>query len=179
MKQLNYNHFKIVISFLLIVLIGCSNNQEISQKAKTSLKGAWTIDKTTWISKDTSVTLIPKNKGYLLITNGNYSIAWSSVERRIPFKSLSNPTQEETITGFQSIVFNSGYYNITDSTFTTTAKLAKVPGFEGGKQFYNYIFQNDSIVRLTLFDEMYPDNSKPNWSGKWKTEFVLKRLKSN
>lgn len=57
-----------------------------------------------------------------------------------------------------------------------TAMVAKVPGFEGGQQHYNFRFENEQLI-LTMCDETYPDGSKPDCSGKWQTEFTLSRAR--
>mgnify|MGYP000312510904 FL=1 len=85
---------------------------------------------------------------------------------------MSNPTEEEIKAGFSSIVFNSGTYTSTDSTMVTEAIIAKVPGFEGGKQYYRYILEGNQLS-FTMYDETYPDGSKPQWSGLWKTKFIF------
>lgn len=111
-----------------------------------------------------------------MLTPERYSIIWTpSRQPRAPFKILSKPTENEIKSGFGSIVFNSGTYQMADSTITTQAILAKVPGFEGGQQFYDYSFENDFLI-LTMYDETYPDGNKPDWAGKWKTKFVLEKV---
>ncbi len=112
----------------------------------------------------------------LMLTSDSYSIMWTPTEEpRTPFQILSKPTDEELKSGFGSIVFNGGTYKYSDSTITTTAKIAKVPGFEGGKQFYNYKLSNNKM-ELTMFDEIYPDGTRPEWYGKFQTKFVLKKV---
>jgi hypothetical protein len=167
---------KITSVLILSLIIGCTSINKEVKTQQNKLGGAWEIIKTNWVSNDTVITITPKKPGSLLITPNRYSIIWVPVQNRTPFKILSNPTIDETVMGFRTIVFNSGIYSSTDSTFTTTALLAKVPGFEGGKQFYNFQKQNDTIMRLTMYDETYPNKTKPSWAGKWKTEFYLKRI---
>ena len=76
---------------------------------------------------------------------------------------------------FHSIAFNAGTYELTDSALTTTAIIAKVPGFEGGKQFFRYHIDHSTLT-LVMFDETYPNGTKPTWSGKLEVKFVLKRV---
>jgi len=118
-----------------------------------------------YIYADTTYIGKPITYGTLLFTPKRYSLLynpWSS--ERKAFKILSKPTDAEIKAAFQSIVFNSGSYVFTDSTVTTTADMAKVPGFEGGKQYYKYTIK-DSIFNLMMFDETYPDGTKPEWFG--------------
>lgn len=131
-----------------------------------------------WISKDTTYTIENTKPGILMINESSYSIIWTPIkEKRKAFKKLSEPTEGEIIHGFRSIVFNAGKYEITDSTFTTTAKIAKVPGFEGGKQFYKYAIHG-ATLELTLHDETYPSGEKPDWFGIWNTKFTFKKAEN-
>lgn len=139
------------------------------------LLGAWEMLEVRWVSAKETVSIAKAQPGIFLFTPNRYSILWTRTEKpRVAFKNLSEPTDEEIKAGFQSVVFNGGSYTITDSTVTTTALIAKVPGFEGGQQFYRYTIEGN-VLRLTMFDETYPGGRKPDWAGTWQTEFVLKR----
>ncbi len=101
---------------------------------------------------------------------------WSpKTSPRTPFKHLSKPTEDEILQGFRSIVFNAGTYVVNGDQLVATAQVAKVPGFEGGQLFYLFNHTDNNQLTLTLYDEIYPDGSKPDWSGKWKTVFTLHR----
>ncbi len=116
--------------------------------------------------------------GIFIFTDDSYAISWTPTDTpRVPFKNLSKPTDEELIAGFRSIVFNAGNYSYTDSTAVAIPIIAKVPGFEGGKQFYRYRIDG-SILHLTMYDETYPDGEKPGWFGRYVTEFVMEKKKS-
>ena len=159
---------------LVILLCHAGQGQSITNN---NINGAWSIEEIIWKSKDTTVQIVPKQKGIFLITQGHYGMSWSPIrEKRTPFENLSNPTEEEIIKGFQSIVFNSGTYSIDKNVLTTTAQIAKVPGFEGGKQYYHITHTNNTQVKLTLFDETYPSGKKPQWLGKWETTFIMEKL---
>ncbi|KAG1654379.1 23S rRNA pseudouridine(2604) synthase [Nymphon striatum] len=96
---------------------------------------SWNLEEVNWVSKDTTHILKRNKLGILLITDESYGIIWSPTQDdRIPFKKLSNPTDEEILNGFRSIVFNAGTYIKTDSTMTSTSTIAKVPGFEGASR---------------------------------------------
>ncbi len=138
--------------------------------------GSWEFKQIHWITPDTTYSIPESQPGLLLITPERYSIMWTPTQGpRQPFQNLSNPTDEELKLGFRSVVFNGGTYVKTDTTFTTTAFIAKVPGFEGGIQYYNYSIEGDQLT-LTMFDETYPSGEKPEWFGKLETQFVLKKV---
>jgi hypothetical protein len=140
-----------------------------------ALQGAWEVQAVHWRSNERSQSIDPAQPGLFLFGPGHYSLMWSpSAKPRQAFAILAEPTESEILTGFRSIVFNAGRYAATSDTITTTAMVAKVPGFEGGQQYYRYRIDGD-ILHLTMFDETYPNGSKPAWSGKVETEFVLRR----
>ena len=146
------------------------------QASENLLKGAWEVKSIRWISAEQTHNLPEAQPGMFLFSDHHYSLMWSPKQSpRVPFKVLSKPTDEEVLAGFKSIVFNSGSYEFTDSEITASAKVAKVPGFEGGQLHYKYRFDEAQQLILTLYDETYPDGQKPDWSGKWQTEFTLSK----
>lgn len=138
--------------------------------------GSWSMQEVHWITKDTTYSIYHAQPGIFIFTPTSYSIMWTPDEQpRSPFKMLSQPTEKEMLDGFQSVVFNAGSYIWTDSTIISTAVIAKVPGFEGGTQHYRYQIGHDRLT-LVMFDETYPDGSKPDWFGKYVTKFILQRI---
>jgi hypothetical protein len=141
--------------------------------------GAWNMQSVYWVRNDNTYSIEKVQPGIFIFTENNYSIQWTPTnDPRVAFKNLSNPTNEEILAGFRSVVFNAGRYSYTDSTVTTLAEIAKVPGFEGGKQFYNYHIVGDTLT-ITMFDETYPDGTKPDWSGSLSVRFVLKKVSNS
>jgi len=165
----------IVLPLLILALTAC--NQHKVQTTNNPLLGSWKMVKVTWVSKDKSHPIDNAQAGIFLFTPSSYAIQWIPTPKpRVPFVLLSKPTDEEKMAGFSSVVFNAGSYEYTDNMVTTTAYIAKVPGFEGGKQFYKFKIINDTLS-LIMFDEIYPNGTKPNWFGKYKTEFVMLKVK--
>lgn len=143
---------------------------------KNPLLGSWRMLEVHWKSVDATHSIKNAQPGIFLFTPKSYSIMWTPTkEVRKSFEILSKPTDKEAISGFKSVVFNAGRYSLTQNTLETVAYIAKVPGFEGGKQFYKYSIKNN-ILTLEMVDETYPDGSKPEWSGTWSTEFILQRI---
>ena len=100
-----------------------------------------------------------------------YNPSWKA---RVPFKNLSKPTDNEILAGFRSIVFNSGPYEIIDDVMLAIPDIAKVPGFEGGKQYYRFKMDGD-LMTFRMYDETYPNGEKPEWFGKVEVEFIFSR----
>ena len=165
---------RFLMALLLLQFFACGEVPEVPKKEST-LMGTWNLQEVQWISKDTTYFLKNPQPGLLMLNKEGYSIMWSPSEKeRTPFKVLSKPTDEELKSGFSSIVFNAGNYTITDSTLRTEATIAKVPGFEGGRQFFRYSI-HDNQLSLVMHDETYPDGSKPEWSGLWQTKMIFDR----
>ncbi len=138
------------------------------------LLGSWKLSEIEFIYADTTYKVRPP-QGNLVVSKGRYSIMYSpSSEPREAFESLSNPSNDEVLKAFKSIVFNSGHYELRDQLYIATPDIAKVPGFEGGKQYYKYSIDGD-ILKFKLFDETYPNGEKPEWYQKLEVLFIMKR----
>lgn len=162
----------------LITLFSCQQYPNKTQRPqKAAILGAWEMQEVHWILADTTYSITQAQPGLFIFNEDRYSIMWTpTATPRQPFKNLSKPTDEEALSGFRSVVFNGGTLTFSDSTITTTANIAKVPGFEGGKQYYRYEIKEDQLT-LTMFDETYPDGKKPEWYGKVETQFVMRRAR--
>lgn len=137
------------------------------------LVGSWSVDEIHYLYKDTTYKQIGIHYGRFLFTKNRYAVMYNPrLEKRKSFKNLSNPTPQEIIEGFKSVVFNSGSWQINKDQIITQANIAKVPGFEGGKQYYKYIL-TDNILEMILYDETYPNGKKPDWYQKVKVKFRM------
>ncbi len=168
-----------MIPFLVVMIFtACQqkkeeNTETIPKTEINPLSGSWKMQEIQYIYADTTYIGKPITYGTFLFTTKRYSLLYNPwTSERKAFKELSKPTDEEIIGAFKSIVFNSGGYTYTDSTVTTTADMAKVPGFEGGNQFYTYQIDG-SKLDIMMFDETYPNGDKPEWFGKLKILFKL------
>lgn len=167
--------------FTLVIfslLIACNHSNTTTKEVNTiinPLLGSWRMKEIHYIYTDTTYVGSPITYGTILFTPKRYSLLYNpwTTERKA-FENLSKPTDEEIKAAFNSIVFNSGSYVFTDSTVTATADMAKVPGFEGGKQFYTYSIESNNLD-IMMFDETYPNGDKPEWFGKLKILFKMKK----
>lgn len=166
---------KKILVFAVCVVIG---TQLLAQKIVTNsqLKGVWSVESVKWIYPDTTYHLENPQPGFLQFSENRYSFIWTPSEKpRVPFVKLSEPSDEEIIAGFHSLVLNAGIYEMQDSLIFITAKIAKVPGFAGGKQVFEYAIAEDKLI-FKMIDETYPSGDKPAWYGKLKTEFRLRKI---
>lgn len=150
--------------------------KEVAPVSAADLRGAWEVQEIHWVGKEQTRSIVPAQPGQLILTGRHYSLVWTTTPTpRVPFKVLAQPGDDEIRAGFQSFAFNAGSYESSGDTLTTTAAVARVPGFEGGRQFFRWQLDGDRLT-LTMFDETYPDGSKPAWFGKTEVKLVFKRV---
>ena len=145
------------------------------KQLRENIKGSWKVRAIEYQYPDTTYVMDKEPFGRFLFSEENYSVTYHPMmERRIPFEKLSMPQNDEILKAFKSVVFNTGTYKIQDSIIKTTADMAKVPGFEGGEQFYKIDLSVGDLV-LTMYDENYPNGDKPEWYGKLQIRFRLEK----
>ncbi|WP_347924298.1 ankyrin repeat domain-containing protein [Pontimicrobium sp. SW4] len=144
------------------------------QKEKAKLLGSWKVKEIHYQYSDTTYIMKTKDYGRFIFSKNSYALMYNPrMQKRVPFKNLSKPDQDEINNAFGSIVFNTGSYSINNHVIETQADIAKVPGFEGGKQFYKLHFNLEEELELIMFDETYPNGNKPEWFEKLKVKFIL------
>ena len=157
-------------NFILLLLLGTISTET------PNVVGSWKLLEIEYLEEDRSVKQQGIEYGRVLFTERTYAIMYNpTLKERTPFEQLSKPTEAEILAGFKSIVFNSGTYQIENDEIITTADLAKVPGFEGGKQVYQYRIHQKDTLYLTMYDETYPDGGKPSWAGRLKIKMTFIR----
>ncbi len=148
---------------------------ETKQQSKNKLVGSWKVEEIQYIYADTTYIRKEEDHGRFIFSMENYALMYNpQMKKRTPFQNLSQPSTEEIVKAFQTVVFNTGNYQIDENVITTTPDIAKVPGFESGKQYYKIAF-NNNFLELIMFDETYPNGNKPAWYGKLKIKFILKK----
>ncbi|MEC7755039.1 MAG: ankyrin repeat domain-containing protein [Bacteroidota bacterium] len=147
------------------------------RSTNNQLIGSWKLSQIDYIYSDTTYTF-QGQEGSLLIGRNRYSIVYTpTAKARKAFSALSAPSDKETITAFRNIVFNSGPYSLMDEhVFLAVPDIAKVPGFEGGRQYYAFTITQDTLS-LKLYDETYPNGQKPEWHGQLEVLLTFKKEK--
>lgn len=170
---------KLHILFLLIIMVffsACYKKHVKNTEPENLLIGSWEIKKIRWFSTNQSFEIEQAQPGLFIFDDGHYALMWvPQKEPRKPFTILSKPTDEEILSAFKTVIFNAGTYQMDAAGLRIKAMVAKVPGFEGGQQFFE-LSHNDEQLVLTMYDEIYPDGTKPEWSGTWQTQFTLVRV---
>lgn len=162
----------LLITLSLISFLSFCSAQKSSSK---EILGSYSLKRIDYIYTDTTVVVNPSQSGFLILSKERYAIAYNpGLNPRQPFKNLSAPTDEESLTGFKTFAFNSGSFVYEESILTAKPDFAKVPGFEGGEQVYEVNISKE-LTSLTMFDETYPDGTKPSWYGKLKIKLYFEK----
>lgn len=166
---------KVATVFTVILFFLFAHNISAQTTTEKDIMGSWKVKEIHYQYSDTTYIMKDEDHGRFMFSEKNYALMYSPrMQTRAPFKNISQPEKEELVKAFQSIVFNTGSYSIGKGVITTIADIAKVPGFEGGQQFYKIELESDTL-NLVMFDETYPNGDKPEWFGKLKIKFVLKK----
>lgn len=98
-----------------------------------------------------------------IFTPGHYSMLWVlGAKSELPFAKRWAPTDEEKIERFNSLIVNSGTYEIAGDTLTMHPVVARVPDLVGGKQICLYNAAGDTL-RLRFIDEYSFDGVQAPW----------------
>ncbi|WP_436515837.1 ankyrin repeat domain-containing protein [Ekhidna sp. To15] len=145
------------------------------EQANNPMIGSWKIKRIHYIYTDTTYKMPMEYEGRLIVTNNSYSIMYNPYgKERKSAETLSKLTDDEIKYAFQTLVFNSGTYELKEDSFITTADMAKVAGFEGGVQYYR-MEQSEKDFTITMYDETYPSGDKPEWYGSLEVKFFLEK----
>jgi len=98
-----------------------------------------------------------------IFTPRHYSMVWVlGTEPQRSFAERWNPTDVEKIRRFNSLVVNSGTYEIKGSILTAHPIVARIPEFVGGKFICEYRLENVTM-RLAFIDEYSYDGIQAPW----------------
>lgn len=119
----------------------------------TALDGAWQVVAVEVTGSGATAHNQPQPS--LVLFSGEY-YSWSRVTTTSPRALFvaETPTDAERIAAFDSVLFNAGTYEISDSTLTVWPIVARSPNFMGGaSERYRYRLNGD-----TLWVEQRPDD---------------------
>lgn len=99
----------------------------------------------------------------VIFTDKYYSMIWIfGTEPKRPFAKRWNPTDIEKIRRFESLVVNSGTYEIKGSTLIAHPLVARIPELMGGKFVCDYRIKEDTMT-LKFVDEYSFDGVQAPW----------------
>lgn len=142
----------------------------------SSLVGVWEIEEIRTVGPDLdSINPDPQPSLYIF-TSGHYSMIWNPTRApRADSATLWHPTDEEKIRNFNTLVINSGTYEVKDSTLVVHPLVAKTPEYVGGRATYLFRLDGDTL-RLVLLDTYAHDGTEDKEIAKYRTTLTLRRI---
>ncbi len=159
---------------ILVAAASCGRAPESVEQAGlvNPLQGVWSVSEMTPGSG--SATITPSQPGLFIFTEGYYSAVHSlGGEPRSRSAVSFNPTAEEKVDQYDSIIVNAGNYDVSGSTVTFRPQIAKSPEFVGGQSTMNFQIDGD-VLTFTETRVVAADGvSAPGASG---TSMKLRRV---
>jgi len=148
------------------------NNRESDS---TGIVGVWQVKEVARQGDSEKIADKPV-PSIFIFTPRYYSMVWVfGAEPRRPFAERWNPTDAEKIERFNSMVVNSGTYEINVSTLTAHPIVARIPDFMGGRLICEYHVEND-IMQLKFVDEYSFDGVQAPWVASGGLVLTLVRI---
>jgi len=152
--MLNNNEKLRQFVFLFITVL-CSFASAGIASAETPLEGAWLLTETQ--EADGNADSDPL-RGLIIFTSTHYSVMYAIGEKPRALMDEENPSDEQTINAYESMIANSGRYDIEGDEFMTRAYVAKYPNYmdEWPENVTTFSYSIDGDV-LTIKSDSGPD----------------------
>lgn len=138
------------------------NSRDYREKGTREIIGVWQVKEIARQGDSGKIADKPF-PSIFIFTPHHYSMVWVfGAEPQRPFAERWNPTDDEKIERFNSMVVNSGTYEIDGSTLTAHPIVARIPDFVGGKLICEYHIEKDTM-RLKFVDEYSFDGVQAPW----------------
>lgn len=165
-----------LVGTLLLVLLGCSPTSTSQEPGP--LEGAWRLTAIVDVSADGSRVTFTPQESLILFSRDHYSIAYAfGDEPSPPFAEPFTPTDQERIARFNSMVVNTGTYEVSGSTATLRPVFARFPGFAGGLAEHDYEVSGDQLTLRWRRTVLATGVEQPFTAGGGSTELTLTRLR--
>ncbi len=130
----------------LIVTVACGQAPPSEPAAPANpLQGVWSLAAAD--PGDGSPVIDPSQPGLYIFAEGHYSAVYApGAEPRLPAEIAFQPTPEEMVAQHESIIVNTGTYEISGSTVTFRPIIAKSPAFVGGRATSEFRIDGDTLT---------------------------------
>ena len=123
------------------------------------LEGVWIVFDIRFIDSTRETVVSEPQPGLFIFGRTYYSAVW--VPRGGPrkrFVKRFDPTPDEIVEAFWSIIANSGTYELSESTLMTHPIVTRMPEFAGGRTVYKYRLDGDRL-HLEQLEEYLRDGT--------------------
>jgi len=112
------------------------------------LHGVWSV--TTITPADGSPTIDPAHASLYIFVDGYYSAVYTNTaDPRAASAMAFEPTPEEQVAQHDSLIVNTGTYEVSGSTITYRPIIAKIPEFVGGYATDEFSIDGDTVTLTT------------------------------
>jgi hypothetical protein len=138
-----------VVLLGMLVSVSCTREAPSESSASANpLQGVWSLAVSD--AGDGSPANDPSQPGLYIFADGYYSAVYApGAELRMRSATTFQPTAEEMVAQHQSIIVNTGTYEIDGSTVTFRPIIAKSPGFVGGQARSEFRVEGDMLTLVS------------------------------
>lgn len=139
-----------------LALVGCTPSEPAqgaasegaaapeAEAARGPLEGVWSV---VAVDPTDAPVVDPAQPGLLIFTESHYSSVYTpGAEARVKSAASFQPTDEEMLAQYQSIIVNSGTYEVDGDGLVFLPIIAKSPGFVGGYLSATFSVSGDTLV---------------------------------
>ncbi|MBL1213903.1 MAG: hypothetical protein HND52_11155 [Ignavibacteriae bacterium] len=169
---------KNLIYLLTILLtISCQSGEIKTQPIENHpIEGVWKVTQIITQTPGNHFANPNPQAGVFIFTKNYYSITWNPNDaKQEDYKNKWRPTDEEKIASYNSIISNSGKYEIKEGKLITNPVVSKTPSFIGGKAVYDFLV-NEKTLTLTLKEVISYDGVYDKEIKNYKITIKLKRV---
>ena len=139
-----------------LLLIGCADappeTQAETQSESGPLEGVWSV---VAVEQAGAEPIDPAQPGLYIFAGDHYSAVYTpGPDARVKSVTSFLPTPEEMVAQYESIIVNSGRYEVDGTSLTMRPMIAKSPGFVGGYLRGTFSVTGDTLTLRNeeLFD---------------------------
>jgi hypothetical protein len=150
----------------LTLMVLCTTIVSAQSSTKKSIEGVWKVTEIVVTGENASNVPNPQ-PGLIIFTHKHYSVMWvPGNQPRSLFKG-ENPTNDEKIAAYDSLVANSGTYEVAEGTLTLHPMVARSPNFMAGGVSKNqlriegttlWLTQKNTDLSLRIGDRVAPSS---------------------
>jgi len=129
----------------LLALAACAQPPASDADADAGpLEGVWSVVS---VEPSDASVIDPAQPGLYIFAASHYSAVYTpGPDPRVKSVTSFMPTADEMVTQYQTIIVNSGSYEIEGTSFTLRPMIAKSPGFVGGYLEGTFSLSGDTLV---------------------------------
>lgn len=168
--------FLVIGSLVLWTTLSCRPEGTAAKAAPSDnpLLGVWSVTKT---SSSDGGSIDPSQPGLFLFTDGHYSAVYSLGADPRPLSAEAfDPTSDEKVAQYDTIIVNTGTYEADGSTITFRPMLAKSPEFVSGHSVMEYQIEGDTLELTVSSVVSAAGESAPGLASNPASSLSLRRI---